>query len=308
MADRFSYLPSIGLATAVVWTVNETVRARAARAALAGAGIVAAVALAVVAHRQAGYWRNSETMLERTLAVTHDNWRMEEALGNLLANDGRHVDAQAHFARALAIEPDSGGAAYGLGLALDGLGHADDAAVRYRDAIRLDPDHWRAHNNLGVYLLRHGDLDTALYHFSEAVRLNPGARDATDNLRATLAATGFTKEHADGYLQALVTWSAAIASDQQTVGGAAYGARLASALLASRAALFQSCAAKGADDGAQPFSLYLQIDANGALTAVTVVPPVAAARCLRDELRTAHAPSPPFAPFHASVVVPPAEG
>jgi Tetratricopeptide repeat len=212
------------------------------------------------------------------------------------------------FTRALAIEPESGGAAYGLGLALDGFGHPDDAAVRYRDAIRLDPAHWRAHNNLGVYLLRHGELDTALYHFSEAVRLNPAARDATDNLRVTLAATGFTKEHADGYLQALVTWSAAIASDQQTVGAAAYGARLASALLASRAALFQSCAGKGADDGAQPFSLYLQIDANGVLTAVTVVPPVAAARCLRDELRTAHAPSPPFAPFHASVVVPPVEG
>jgi protein O-mannosyl-transferase len=308
MADRFSYLPSIGFVIAVVWTVHETVRARAARAAFAGVGLVAAAALAVVAHRQVGYWRNSETMLERTLAVTRDNWRMEEALGNVLANEGRHADARAHFARALAIEPDSGGATYGLGLALDGLGHTDDAAVRYRDAIRLDPGHWRAHNNLGVYLLRRGDLVTALYHFSEAVRLNPGARDATDNLRATLAATGFTKEHADGYLQALVTWSAAIASDQQTVGGAAYGARLSNALLASRSALFQSCAGKGADDAAQPFSLYLQIDANGALTAVTVIPPVAAARCLRDELRAAHAPSPPFAPFHASVVVPPAEG
>jgi len=308
MADRFSYLPSIGLVTAVVWTIHETVRARPARAALAGVGAVAAIALAVVAHRQVGYWRNSETMLERTLAVTSDNWRMEEALGNLLANDGRHAEAQAHFARALAIEPDSGGAAYGLGLALAGQGRVDDAAVRYRDAIRLDPAHWRAHNNLGVYLLRQNELATALYHFSEAVRLNPGARDANDNLRATLAATGFTKEHADGYVQALVTWSAAIASDQQTVGAAAYGARLTSALLASRASLLQTCAGKGLDDAAQPFSFYLQIDANGALTAVTVVPPVAAARCLRDELRTAHAPSPPFAPFHASVTVPPAEG
>jgi Flp pilus assembly protein TadD len=308
MADRFSYLPSLGLVTAVVWTIHETVRGRSARAAAAGIGVVAAAALAIGAHRQVGYWRNSETMLERTLAVTQDNWRMEEALGNVLANAGRHADAQAHFTRALAIEPQSGGAAYGLGLALDGLGRPDDAIVHYREAIRLDPGHWRAHNNTGVWLLGHGDLDGALYHFSEAVRLNPGARDATDNLRTTLAATGFTKEHADGYLQALVTWSAAIASDQQTIGGAAYGARLASALVASRASLFRSCTDKGGDDGAQPFSLYLQIDANGALTAVTVVPPVAAARCLRDELRTAHAPTPPFAPFHASVVVPPAEG
>jgi len=301
MADRFTYLPSIGLVVALVWTLHEGARTRVVRSAVAGATVVAVCALAVAAHRQVGYWGTSETMLGRTLAVTRDNWRIEEALGNVLANQGRHAEAQVHFARALRIEPTSGGAAYGLGLALDGLDRPDEAVAQYREAVRLDPRHWRAHNNLGVFLLRHGELETALYHFSEAVRLNPRARDATDNLRATLAATGFPKTHTDGYVQGLVTWSAAIANDQTSRAGAAYAARLASELFRARPALMSSCAAKNGDGKHPPFSLYVQVDANGALTAVTAIPPTAAARCVRDELRTAHAPSPPFAPFHATV-------
>ena len=308
MADRFTYLPAIGLLTALVWTVHSAALTPRGRAAVAGATVVGLLSLAIVARQQVGYWTTSEAMLAHTLAVTRDNWRMEEALGNVLVNQGRHAEAQAHFAQALRIEPRSGGAAYGLGLAVDGLGRPDEAVTHYRDAVRLDPRHWRAHNNVGVYSLRHGDLETALHHFSEAVRLNPLAGDAIDNLRATLAATGFPKEHSDGYVQGLVTWSAAIANDQASRAGAAYGARLASELFRSHPALLNECAAKDADGKTPPFSLYVQIDANGALTAVTAMPPTATARCIRDELRTAHAPTPPFAPFHTTVMVTPAEG
>jgi hypothetical protein len=236
MADRFSYLPSIGLVTAVVWTIHETVRPRP-RVPRPRAWHRRAAALAIVAHRQVGYWRNSETMLARTLAVTHDNWRMEEALGNVLANEAAPPMRRRTSARALAIEPTAAAPPTGSGSRSTG------SAVRRRRrpvprSHSARPRPLARPQQHGRLLLRHGDLDGALYHFSEAVRLNPGARDATDNLRATLAATGFTKEHADGYMQALVTWSAAIASDQQTIGGAAYGARLASALLASRARRF----------------------------------------------------------------------
>jgi hypothetical protein len=130
MADRFTYLPAIGFITAVVWTLYEAARTARARTVLAG-GAVAAVALfAVIAHRQVGYWRTSEAMLRRTLAVTQDNWRMDEALGNVLVNQGRFVEAQPLFADALRIEPASSGAEYGLGLVLDGLGQPDEAVAR----------------------------------------------------------------------------------------------------------------------------------------------------------------------------------
>ncbi len=303
MADRFTYVPSIGLAVAVVWTLDAAVRTPRARAALAGAAIVVVATLAAAAHRQATYWRTNEALFARTLAVTTDNWRVESALGNVLANAGRHAEALAHFETSLRIRPDDPGAHYGLGLALYGIGRPDDAVVEYREALRLDPTHWRAHNNLGTYLVAHGDLEAALYHFSEAVRLNPSAADATANLRAALAVAGFPKESTDGYVQGLVTWSHAIASDHDDPGGAAYDAELGTALLAGSDRV-QGCVDPDGDGHHAPFSLYVQVDASGALTAVTAMPPTSAARCVRDELKTAHAPVPPFAPFHATVSIP----
>jgi tetratricopeptide (TPR) repeat protein len=299
MADRFTYVPAIGLVIALVWSLHEIVRARTA---LAGAALVAVATLAAGAHRQATYWRTSEALLEHTLAVTANNWRMESALGSVLANAGRNEDASAHFTRALAIEPRDPVAQYGMGLSLDGLGRPDEAIVHYREAIHVDPGYWRAHNNVGVYLLHHGDVDGALHHLSEAVRLNPDAADATRNLRGALAVAGFPDTNTDGYLQGLRAWSAAIASDGSEPGAAAYNASLAVELLRAHAALVHGCI--GAD--AHPaFSLYVQVDATGQLTAVTAMPPTPVARCVRDELRTAHAPAPPFAPFHARIPIEP---
>jgi Flp pilus assembly protein TadD len=304
MADRFTYVPAIGLLVAIVWSLDAAVRTRAARAALAGATIVFTSVLAVLAHRQTTYWRTNEALFARTLAVTTDNWRVESALGNVLANAGRYEEALPHFETSLRLRPDDPGAHYGVGLALYGLGRPDDAVGEYREALRLDPTLWRAHNTLGTYLVGRGDVDAALYHFSEAVRLNPNAADATANLRGALALAGFAKEHSDGYLRGLVTWSHAIANDQSGSRGAAYGARLGSELLAARTDLVQECVGPEGDGHHAPFSLYVQVDASGTLTAVTAMPPTPAARCLRDELKTARAPAPPFAPFHATVSIP----
>jgi protein O-mannosyl-transferase len=299
MADRFTYLPSIGLLVAVVWTAHVAVRGAAARRVLAGAAVVALVALAVAAHRQAGLWRTSEGMLVHTLAVTGDNARIEEALGSVLAHEGRHAEAHAHFARALALEPVSGGAAYGLGRTLEALGRTDEAVARYREAVRLDPQHWRAHDAVGSDRLRRGEFEAALHHFSEAVRGNPRARDTIERLRATLVAGGLSDAHADGYVRTLVTWSAAIASDRTSVSGAAYADRLAIALRGP----MRECEPRDGEPPRPPFRLYVQVDESGTLTAVAAIPPTADARCIRAGLRTTHAPRPPFAPFHASVVV-----
>jgi Flp pilus assembly protein TadD len=303
MADRFTYLPAIGLTVAVVWTFDAAVRLRAARAACAVGAVAATVGLAALAHRQATYWQTSEAIFARTLAVTGDNWRVESALGNVLANAGRHSEALGHFARALRLRPDDAGAHYGLGLALGGLGRPEEAVGHYHEALRHDPGHWRAHNNLGVFLARTGQVDDALHHFTEAVRINPDAADATENLRGALALAGLPKENVDGYLSGLRTWSAAVANDHDEPGGAAYGARLAGEWLRARAVAVDACVKDPARARA-PFSLYVQIDAGGVLTAVTAMPPTSAARCVRDELRTAQAPAPPFAPFHAKLSIP----
>ena len=278
-------------------------RAHARGAALAGATIVFSQ------HSRSSHigrprtGRRTKRFFARTLTVTRDNWRVESALGNVLANAGRYEEALPHFATSLRIRSDDPGAHYGLGLALHGLGRPQDAVAHYHEAIRLDPTFWRAHNNLGSYLIGHGAVDAALYHFSEAVRLNPNAEDATENLRTALALAGFRRSTATDTCR-LVTWSHAIANDRDGPGGAAYGAQLGSELLAARSDVVQECVGSDFDGHHAPFSLYVQVDATGTLTAVTAMPPTPTARCVRDELRTAHAPAPPFAPFHATVSIP----
>src|SRR5262249_6520926 len=77
MADRFTYVPSIGLLVAVVWTLDALARTPRARAALGGAAVVATAALAIASTRQVGWWHDGRTLYERTLAVTTDNWIIE---------------------------------------------------------------------------------------------------------------------------------------------------------------------------------------------------------------------------------------
>jgi Flp pilus assembly protein TadD len=139
MADRFTYVPSIGLLVAVVWTLDALAHAPRARAALGGCAVVATVALAVASARQVGWWHDGRTLYERTLAVTTDNWIIEGELGNRLLADGEAQSAYEHFARALAIEPRFAKAAFGMGVAAKDLGRPDEAAARYRETLKLDP-------------------------------------------------------------------------------------------------------------------------------------------------------------------------
>jgi hypothetical protein len=304
MADRFTYVPSVGLLVAVVWTLHAAAHTRALRAALAGAVVVVAGAWGIASHRYAELWRRSETVLAHARAVTRDNWRVEQSLGSLLANAGRHAEAKARFDEALRIRPDSVTARFGLGLALEGLGRPGDSVEHYREAIRLHPEWWRPHHRLAAFLIGHGDLSGALHHFGEAVRLKPASGDVAADLRNALELGGFPKPNADGYVKGLRVWANAVASDHGSRRGAAYGARLPAELLGPRDDVVRACVAKGGDGARAPFSPYVQVDAGGALTAVTAMPPTAVARCVRDGLRAVHAPPPPFAPFHAKVAVP----
>jgi hypothetical protein len=127
MADRFTYVPSIGLLIAVVWTLDALARTPRARAALGGCAVVATAALAIASTRQVGWWHDARTLYERTLAVTTHNWMIEGELGNRLLADGEPQRAYEHFARALAIEPRFAQAALAMGLAARDLGRPDEA-------------------------------------------------------------------------------------------------------------------------------------------------------------------------------------
>ncbi len=154
MADRFMYLPSIGIFTALVWFITAILPSRNHVRVLVGllAGGVL-VALTVVTMKQELIWRDSETLFRHTLAHTSKNFLIHNNFGNMLLAAGRFQEAITEYQQALPFYPD-------------------------------------AHTNLGVALSKIGRIDEAIRHFEEALRRKPGDRESTFNLNLarTLAA------------------------------------------------------------------------------------------------------------------------
>jgi Flp pilus assembly protein TadD len=175
MADRFAYLPSIGLFIALVWGIDEGLRkfpgARRSAMILAGAVLFACAALT---WRQLGYWRNSITLFSRALAVTENNSVAHINLGSALEATGRREEAIQHFREGIRIKPQSPQGYNNLANVLDDLGRFDEAVAAYEQALRLRPNAALVHNNLGVVLAKHGRYEEARTNFQRAIDLKPG--------------------------------------------------------------------------------------------------------------------------------------
>jgi tetratricopeptide (TPR) repeat protein len=189
-ADRYTYLPSIGLFVAVVWASGEIVKDRRATLAAGAIAIAAIAALAVTARAQVLVWRDSVTLWTHAAAVTRDNARAHTNLGHALALSGRLDAALAEYETALRVRPDLAEAHNYLGLALFDRRDATGAISHYREAVRLRPAFTLAHNNLCMALGATGDLDGAIAACTEAVRLDPRFAAAHGNLGVALARAG----------------------------------------------------------------------------------------------------------------------
>jgi tetratricopeptide (TPR) repeat protein len=140
-ADRYTYLPQIGVYLLLTWTLVELgERWRNRRLALAGGAAAALAILAACARAQTGYWRNSESLWTRALACTSNNALAESNLGSLLYQDGRLDEALAHGQKALEIQPDNVGANNCVGFVLLQKGHVDEAIAHFQTALRARPD------------------------------------------------------------------------------------------------------------------------------------------------------------------------
>ncbi len=187
MADRFTYLPSIGLGLMVAWGAHD-LAPRAARRGLAVAGALALVACVAATARQIGYWRDSVTLFTHALAVTDDNYLAHVNLGAALDALGRHDEAMRHYEDAVAIQPHYAKARVSLGAALARAGRTDAAEAEYREALRLDPGSALAAYDLGLLLAERGDLDDAIALYRRALAHDPAYAKAWNNLGWALAA------------------------------------------------------------------------------------------------------------------------
>ena len=210
MADRFMYLPSIGLSVLAVWGIG----AAAARWRLAGklapcAGCAAVIALAVVASFQVKDWRDSISVFRHAVAVQDDNVVAHTNLAGALEiaaasqMSGALDEAITHYGKALQLKPFDPRTPYNLGVALQRQGRLDEAGQRYRQTLRLDPDHANAHHNLGVIFALRGELEEALEHHRSALRVEPDHAEAHNSLGLVYAQQGRLALAADHYQASL---------------------------------------------------------------------------------------------------------
>ena len=160
MADRFTYVPLIGVFIVVVWSAEELLHNWHAPRVLIGAAAGAALGLcAVQTSAQLRYWQNSETWFRHTLAVTGKNRVACENLAGYLTAHGKLDDAIDNYRQALEMEPNRATAHSNLGGALTAKGDFQAAIREYQEALRLDPTLANAYNNLG-YALAPPDIPT----------------------------------------------------------------------------------------------------------------------------------------------------
>jgi len=171
MADRYTYLPLIGVFLAATWGAWDGIAGRAPGRLLPGAlaGMIL-IALSVSAHRQTGYWRNSELLFGRALQVRPGNWLAHNSLAYYRIGQGRNAEAMAHLGAVLAVRPMDPHAHNNMGIVLYRLGRREQAVPYFLDALRLDPGLVQANYNLGVILEEQGKLVEAEGHYRRASR------------------------------------------------------------------------------------------------------------------------------------------
>ena len=191
MADRFTYIPLIGLYIIIAWGVLEIVpRWPHRKLYLATLSTSLILFLMALTWKQVQYWKDSISLFQHTLEVTSNNWLCNNNLGIALYSEGRTDDAIKHYREALRIKPDHAEPHNNLGIALYSEGRTDDAIKQYLEALRIRPDYAEAHDNLGLALDRQGRTDDAIKHYLEALRIKPDNAEAHNNLGIAFARKG----------------------------------------------------------------------------------------------------------------------
>ena len=194
MADRFTYVPLVGLFIVIAWSVPDALAARsvARRVAVPVVAVLVVLACAWTARAQVAYWKDSVTLWTRTTELTldMDAYHAHMSLGTVLRDRGRFDEAAGHFSEAARLNPDSAESHNDLATVLQRQGKVDQAIVHYREALRLQPALAEVHNNLGAVLAGQGRFDEAIVHFSEAAHLKPDLEIAHVNLALAFARTG----------------------------------------------------------------------------------------------------------------------
>jgi protein O-mannosyl-transferase len=205
MANRYTYLPHIGLLIAIVWGVTALLEKWGATALRAGA-VASAVAVAALAARtfhQLGYWHDSGTLFAHAMKVTDRNPVAHANLATHLLEHGDSDRALQLFIRATEIVPREPGPYYHAARLFAERGQHDEAVRYFRESIAREPDSFVAHYDLAVEVAEHGKVTDALPHFEQAIRIKPEQPEAHYAYSLALRQAG-ENERADSAYQRYV--------------------------------------------------------------------------------------------------------
>jgi len=204
MADRYTYLPQIGLCIAAAWSVGWAVEHwPKTRGYWIAASVLVLLVLMGRAWHQTTFWRDSQTLWTRALACTSANSTAHVNLGAFLVEQGRTAEAVAHYRQALELRPRNADAHTNLGALMAAAGRVEQAVAHYRQAIEINPGSAETHFNLGVAMARLGNTSEAISHYQNALRIDPDLVEAHANLGGALESQNRTDEAIEHYRAAV---------------------------------------------------------------------------------------------------------
>ncbi|MDH4319215.1 MAG: tetratricopeptide repeat protein [Desulfobulbaceae bacterium] len=176
MADRFTYLPAIGLYIIIAWGLGDIMESSSGYKKLyTSISVCIAAALSILSWNQLQYWRDSIALYQRSLQVTANNYYLHTILGATFVERQRYVEAIGEFEAALRIKTNYVDAYKRLCVPLALTGRNDEAQTCFKKTIAMEPEDPSVHYNFGNFLLENGDMRASIEHFQTAIRLAPSS-------------------------------------------------------------------------------------------------------------------------------------
>jgi Tfp pilus assembly protein PilF len=204
IADRYTYLPSIGISVMAAWGIAELFPGlRYQKSLLAVSAGAVIFALVIHTRTQVLFWRDSETLFEHTLAVTECNPVINNNLGVVLAEQGKYDLAVENYLKAIRYCPDYAEAYNNLAIAYSQIGRYDEVIQACKQAIKFKPDYAKAHYNLGSAYSKVGRYNEAIEAYMQAIKFEPDYAQTYCNLARLYDALGRRDEAIQACKQAL---------------------------------------------------------------------------------------------------------
>jgi len=204
MADRYTYIPLIGLFIIIAWAMPDiSSKWRGRRIVLTTISGVMIILFMICSWFQVHHWKNGVTLFTHAVKLTHNNSIAYCELGHALNQHGKRDEAIIHFLRSLKINPNYAEAHYELGVTLEAQGNSTAAVRQYLETLRINPNHVKAHNGLGIILANQGNFNDSVYHYKKALQINPKYPGAYYNLGKIFSVQGKIEDAILYYQKAL---------------------------------------------------------------------------------------------------------